>query len=40
MIVGCKTAEKEVIKTMLSDSGGVGVDEHGDLVPHLGRTKA
>lgn len=31
MIVRCKTSEKEVIKTMLSESGGVGVDEHGDL---------
>ncbi|WP_042885696.1 hypothetical protein [Cupriavidus necator] len=35
MIVGCKSSEKEAIKTLLYDLGGVGIDEYGDFLPHL-----
>lgn len=35
MIVGCKSSEKETIKTLLYELGGVGIDEHGDFLPHL-----
>ncbi|MGO4332583.1 hypothetical protein AB4Z48_38325 [Cupriavidus sp. 2TAF22] len=35
MVVGCKTAEKGKVRSVLCGSGGVGVEEHGDLLPHL-----
>lgn len=35
MIVGCKSSEKESIKTLLYEQGGVGIDEHDDFLPHL-----
>ncbi|MGO4306959.1 hypothetical protein [Cupriavidus sp. RAF12] len=40
MIVGCKSSEKETVKTLLYELGGVGIDEHGDFLPHLRWTRA
>ncbi|MCY0852938.1 hypothetical protein [Cupriavidus sp. D39] len=35
MIVGCKSSEKDKVKTLLYGRGGVGIEEHGDFLPHL-----
>ncbi|EHP39872.1 hypothetical protein OR16_29129 [Cupriavidus basilensis OR16] len=35
MIVGCKSSEKDKVKTLLYGKGGVGIEEHGDFLPHL-----
>lgn len=40
MIVGCKSSEKESIKALLYEQGGVGIDEHDDFLPHLRWTQA
>lgn len=40
MIVGCKSSEKETVKTLLYKLGGVDIDEHGDFLPHLRWTQA
>lgn len=35
MIVGCKSSEKDKVMTLLYGRGGVGIEEHGDFLPHL-----
>lgn len=35
MVVGCKSSDKEKVKSLLYGKGGVGIEERGDFLPHL-----
>lgn len=35
MIVGCRSSAKEKVKSLLYGKGGVGIEDHGDFLPHL-----
>ncbi len=35
MIVSCDLRSKEALKQLIQDLGGVGVDEHSDLMPNF-----